>query len=106
MDEAMDDTTSDTTSATAENAPDGIAGDVQTTEVLRIGILGAAKIAPGALVKPARNVARVHVVTVAARNRSRAEAFARKHGVPRIENSYADVLAATDIDAVYNPLPN
>ena len=78
----------------------------QTTQVLRIGILGAAKIAPAALVKPARNVARVHVVTLAARDRARAESFARKHGVPRVENTYDDVLAAGDIDAIYNPLPN
>ena len=82
------------------------AGEPATTGVVRIGILGAAKIAPAALVKPARNVARVHVVTLAARDRTRAEAFARKHGVPRVEATYDDVLAADDIDAIYNPLPN
>ena len=45
-------------------------------EPLRIGTLGAAKITPGALTKPAREVPEVEVVAVAARDRARAERFA------------------------------
>lgn len=73
---------------------------------IRIGCLGAAKIAPNALVKPARAVDGAEVVAVAARDRGRAEAFARRHGVPKVHNSYDDVLADPDVDAVYIPLPN
>ena len=54
------------------------------TRRLRIGILGAARIAPMALVRPARAVPEAEVAAVAARDRSRAEAFARKHGIARV----------------------
>jgi predicted dehydrogenase len=73
---------------------------------LRIGILGAARIAPAAVVKPARNAPDVQIVAIASRDRARAEAFATKHGVPRVLDSYSTVLADPDVDAVYNPLPN
>ncbi len=73
---------------------------------LRIGILGAARIAPMALVNPARGVDRVEVTAVAARARDRAQAFADKHGIPRVLGGYAELIADPDIDAVYNPLPN
>ena len=73
---------------------------------LRIGLLGAARIAPWAAVRPARHLPQVRIVAVAARDRGRAEAFARRH---RIERAYEGYRAAIDdpgIDAVYNALPN
>jgi predicted dehydrogenase len=73
---------------------------------LRIGILGAARIAPMALVHPARQVPDAAVVAVAARDPQRAQAFATKHGIGRVHPSYETLLADPDIDAVYNPLPN
>ncbi|WP_030437740.1 Gfo/Idh/MocA family protein [Actinoplanes subtropicus] len=73
---------------------------------MRIGVLGAARIAPAALMRPARAVDGVEVAAVAARERSRAEAFAAKHGVPTVYDSYADLLADSSLDAVYLPLPN
>jgi predicted dehydrogenase len=73
---------------------------------LRIGILGAAKIAPPALVKPARRVDDVEVVAVAARDKAKATKFASKQGIGRVHDSYDALLADPDIDAVYNPLPN
>ena len=75
-------------------------------DVVRIGLLGAARIAPSALTKPARDVAEADVVVMAARDRGRAEKFAAKHGVPRVVDDYAALVAADDIDAIYNPLPN
>lgn len=73
---------------------------------MRIGVLGAARIAPGALIKPARLVAGVEVGAVAARERRRAEAFAARYGVPAVHDSYADLLADPSLDSVYIPLPN
>ena len=75
------------------------------TEPLRIGILGAARIAELAIVKPA-HVTGTRLVTVAARDRRRAEAFAAEHGVERATDSYAAVLADPEVEVVYNPLPN
>jgi predicted dehydrogenase len=43
---------------------------------------------------------------VAARDRSRAENFARRHGIPQVGNSYQAVIENPDVDAVYIPLPN
>jgi predicted dehydrogenase len=73
---------------------------------LRIGILGAARIAPMALLMPARSVGEVEISCVAARDPERARAFARKHGIPRVAPSYEAMISDASIDAVYNPLPN
>jgi predicted dehydrogenase len=73
---------------------------------VRIGILGAARIAPSAVIKPARNIGAAVIAAVAARDRSRADAFASKHGIPNVRNSYAALIADPDLDAIYNPLPN
>ena len=73
---------------------------------MQIGVLGAARIAPPALIKPAKENSDVVVAAVAARDVSRAQAFAAKHGIARVHDSYEALLADPDIDAVYNPLPN
>jgi predicted dehydrogenase len=73
---------------------------------LRIGILGAAKIAPAAVIRPARVVPDVEVVSVAARDPERARLYADKHGIARVHPSYEALIGDPDIDAVYNPLPN
>jgi predicted dehydrogenase len=73
---------------------------------LRIGILGAARIAPAALVKPARVVPGIEIAAIAARDPSRAAAFAAKHGVSTVHRTYEELLADPSLDAIYNPLPN
>lgn len=73
---------------------------------LRIGVLGAARITPMALIRPARGTSGVSVTAVAARDRGRAEKFAQKHGVAKVHDDYDSLLADPDIDAIYNPLPN
>jgi predicted dehydrogenase len=73
---------------------------------VQIGVLGAARIAPLALIKPAQENPDVVVAAVAARDPSRAQAFAAKHGIGRVHDSYEALLADPDIDAVYIPLPN
>ncbi len=72
---------------------------------LRIGILGAARIARGFVsgAKPSRTVL---VTAVASRDLGKASRFAHDLGVPRAYGSYAELLADPDVDAVYNPLPN
>jgi predicted dehydrogenase len=75
-------------------------------EPLRIGTLGAARITPTALTRPAGRVPEAEVVAVAARDRDRAERFARKHQIPTVHGSYDDLIADPTVDAIYNPLPN
>ena len=73
---------------------------------VRIGILGAARIAPAALIRPARRVADAVAAAVAARDPERAGKFAAKHGVPTVHDTYQALLDDGGLDAVYNPLPN
>jgi predicted dehydrogenase len=73
--------------------------------VLRIGVLGAARIAPTALIAPARSVDGVTVAAVAARDPARAKTFAAKFGVPATR-SYDELVRDEQLDAIYNPLPN
>jgi predicted dehydrogenase len=75
-------------------------------ETVRIGILGAARIVPSALIKPAQQVAEVTVAGIAARDVARAQAFARKYHIPNVFSSYNALLANSTINAVYIPLPN
>lgn len=72
---------------------------------LRIGVLGASRIADLAIVGPAQQLGH-RLVAVAARDRDRAALFAEKHGVERVLNSYADVIADPEVNAIYNPLAN
>jgi len=77
-----------------------------THEPLRIGILGAARIAPMALIRPARASEGAQAFAVAARNVRRAADFAAKHGVPVVRDGYEALLDDPDVEAIYNPLPN
>jgi predicted dehydrogenase len=72
---------------------------------LRIGVLGASRIAESAIVGPAAELGH-RLVAVAARDRSRAETFAEKYGVERVVASYQDVIDDPEVDVVYNPLAN
>ena len=73
---------------------------------IRFGILGAAKIAPNALIKPARQRGGVTIAAVAARDVDRATQFATKQGIDRVLTSYEALIDDPDIDAIYVPLPN
>lgn len=74
--------------------------------MLRIGILGAARIAPRAIIEPARIVPGVEIAAVAARDPARARDFAGKYGVPQVHETYDALIEDAGINAIYNPLPN
>ncbi|HKY14144.1 MAG TPA: Gfo/Idh/MocA family oxidoreductase [Microthrixaceae bacterium] len=76
-----------------------------TTTQVRIGILGASRIAPLAVIGPSALVDRVEIVAVAARDRGRAEGFAAEHDIRTAHGSYDELLADIDVDAIYNGLP-
>jgi len=60
---------------------------------LRIGILGAAKIA-GSFMVGAKASSRVEVVAIASRDRAKGEAFAHTHGIARA-CSYDEPIAGS-----------
>jgi predicted dehydrogenase len=72
---------------------------------LKIGILGAARIADDGIVDPSRVLGH-RLVAVAARDRSRAEAFAAQRGVERVHQTYAEAIDDPEVDVVYNALVN
>jgi predicted dehydrogenase len=76
-------------------------------KVLSFGILGAANIAPMALISPAKLLPDIcKVVGVAARDPKKAKDYATKYGIPKVFESYDDLIKSDDIDVVYIPLPN
>ena len=73
--------------------------------MLRIGILGAAKIAR-LFTTSVEESNLVRVAAVASRDLAKAQAFAAEYGIPKALGSYEALLADPNIDAIYNPLPN
>lgn len=80
-------------------------GAYSSERPLRIGLLGAARIAPAAVTRPAAGRDDVVVTAVAARDPARARAFAEAHGVAEVAAGYAELIARDDVDVVYNGLP-
>jgi predicted dehydrogenase len=80
-------------------------GTPSSTGPLRVGLIGASRIALEALIPSAAD-GDVRLVAVAARNRDRAESFAAEHGIERVLGSYEELLADPDVEVVYNALPN
>jgi predicted dehydrogenase len=78
----------------------------ETAAPVRIGILGASRFAPMILIKPAQKTAEVVVAAVADRDVSCARAFAAKHGIARVHETYEALITDPDLDAVYIVLPN
>lgn len=75
-------------------------------DALRMGVLGAARITPIAIINPALTHPDLVVEGVAARDRKRAQEFAKKHGIKRVFGGYQEMIDDPAIDVVYNPLPN
>jgi predicted dehydrogenase len=72
---------------------------------LRIGILGAARIAPSAIIFPAHATGH-QLVAVGARDKVRANEFAKQYMIEKAYGSYQEVIEDPNVDVIYNPLPN
>lgn len=73
--------------------------------MIRIGIIGAARVATYAMIAPAQARRDVVVAAVAARDPARARAYAETHGIGRVHDSYAALAADPGIDLVYVATP-
>jgi predicted dehydrogenase len=73
---------------------------------LRIGVLSTADIARTKVIPGMRTADRVDVVAIASRDAGQARRVADELGIPRAHGSYEALLADTEVDAVYIPLPN
>lgn len=70
------------------------------------GVLSTADIARKKVVPAMLRGRNLEVVAVASRNQDKAEDFAKALGLPKTHGSYEDLLADSDVECVYIPLPN
>jgi predicted dehydrogenase len=73
--------------------------------ILNWGLLSTAKI-NRALIKPLNASARTRLLAVASRSQFTADNYARDWKISRAYGSYETLLADTEIDIIYNSLPN
>ena len=75
--------------------------DIPSASPLRFGILGAAKVAPIALIYPVKSHPDAVVTAVAARDQGRANAFAKKYDISKAyggSGAYQSMLSTDSID--------
>ena len=73
---------------------------------VRWGVLGAANIAVRKVIPAMQSGDWCEVTALASRDLAKAEEFAAELGIPKAYGSYDELLADSEIEAVYNPLPN
>ncbi len=73
---------------------------------IRWGVLGAANIAVKKVIPAMQKGRFCEVTAVASRNLEKAQKTASDLNIPKFYGSYDELLADSEIDAVYNPLPN
>ena len=77
-----------------------------STKKVRWGILSTANIGMQKVTPGIMKSAHSEVVAIASRDLGKAQAAAKKLGIPKAYGSYEELFADPDIDAIYNPLPN
>jgi len=70
------------------------------------GVLGTANIAVRKVIPAMQRGAWSQITGIASRDLNKAQEVARELGIPRAYGSYEELLADSDIEAIYNPLPN
>ena len=75
-------------------------------KVLRWGIVSTANIGVRKVIPATPKAHRCEVVSIASRDGERAARVAGELGIPRAHGTYEALLADTEVDAVYIPLPN
>jgi predicted dehydrogenase len=73
---------------------------------VRWGVLSTAKIATQKVIPAMQQGEYCQMTGIASRNLEKAQAAARRLGIPKAYGSYEELLADPEVDAVYNPLPN
>ncbi len=73
---------------------------------VRWGILSTARIGMEKVIPAMQQGTYGEVTAIASRRLDTAQAAATRLGIPKAYGSYEALLADSDIDAVYNPMPN
>lgn len=75
------------------------------TDTVRIGILGASRVASYALIQPVALRDDCEITMLACRDLQRGQDYARKHNISEVVSNYETLAEHPDIDLVYNALP-
>ncbi len=78
---------------------------MKTDQILRVGIVGAGRIA-GVAAKTLQDVPECEVHAIGSRSQEKAVAFAQQWGIEKAYGSYEQVLADTDVDLIYVATPH
>ena len=73
---------------------------------LKWGVLGVANIAVDKVIPAMQRGEVSEIAAIASRDPAKARAASQWLGIARAYGSYEELLADSDIEAVYNPLPN
>jgi predicted dehydrogenase len=72
---------------------------------LRIGLLGASRVAKYAAIAAAKDVEGVEITAIASRDPDKALSYARENNIALAFGSYQDLIESDAVDAIYNGLP-
>jgi predicted dehydrogenase len=73
---------------------------------VRWGVLSTAEIGVSKVIPAMQQGEHLQITAISSRNLAKARAVATQLGIPKAYGSYEELLADSDIDAIYNPLPN
>lgn len=73
---------------------------------VRWGVLSTSKFAQTKIIPAVKHCQHAEITAIASRDLSKAQEEAGRFGFPKACGSYEELLADSEIDAVYNPMPN
>jgi predicted dehydrogenase len=73
---------------------------------IKWGVLGVANIATKKVIPAMQKGERSEIVAIASRSPERARQAAKELGIAKAYGSYEELLSDTEVEAIYNPLPN
>ena len=73
---------------------------------IKWGVLSTAKIGVAKVIPAMQKAAYCDIVAISSRRPDKADQAAQKLGIPKAYGSYEELLADSEIEAIYNPLPN
>lgn len=76
------------------------------SEKINWGILSTAKIAVQKVIPAMQACQHANIVAIASRDESKVKQVVKSLNIPRVYNSYEELIGDDAIDAIYNPLPN
>jgi predicted dehydrogenase len=73
---------------------------------IRWGVLSTSKFAQNKIIPAVKHCQHAEITAIASRDLNQAREVATRLGIAQTYASYDELLAASDVDAIYNPMPN